>query len=86
MTVEIQIAQSTDAKEWDRIVSESTRHSVSSVELLKINEKYTWPTLYPLSVYKWRIIGVFLFLQKKGRQDGLFRPMQLVYLGLVFSI
>jgi hypothetical protein len=69
MTVEIRIAQNTDAKEWDTIVSESPHGTIfHHWNWLKITEKHIHMKLFPLIGIKNGVsIGVSpLFFQKKG--------------------
>jgi len=89
MTVEIRIANTADAQEWDRISSESPHGTLfHQWSWLKITEKHTRTKLYPLIGEKAGIpIGVFpLFVQKKGTVSMVFSPpphAALFYLGPV---
>jgi hypothetical protein len=91
MTVEIRTAQNADAKEWDRIISESPHGTLfHHWDWLKITEKHTQTKLYPLIGIKNGVsIGVFpLFFQKKGPARMVFSPpphAALFYLGPVFA-
>ena len=91
MTVEIQIAQNADAKEWNRIISESPHGTLfHQWNWLKITEKYTQTKLYPLiGIENGVSIGVFpLFFQKKGPARMVFSPpphAALFYLGPVLT-
>jgi predicted N-acyltransferase len=90
MTVEIQLAQIDDAKEWDRIISESPHGTLfHKWDWLKITEKHTQTKLYPIIGIKNGVsIGIFpLFFQKKGPARMVFSPpphAALFYLGPVF--
>jgi CelD/BcsL family acetyltransferase involved in cellulose biosynthesis len=89
MTVEIRIAQEADIKEWDRIVSESPHGTLfHQWKWLKITEKHTRSTLYPLIGEKnGALVGVIpLFFQKNGSIRMVFSPpphAALFYLGPV---
>jgi hypothetical protein len=89
MTIEIRIAQNTDSKEWDTIVSESPHGTLfHQWNWLKITEKHTQMKLYPLIGIKGQTpIGVFpLFFQKIGSINMVFSPpphAALFYLGPV---
>lgn len=91
MTVEIRIAQQDDEEEWDTIVSKSPQGTLfHSWNWLKITEKHTNTTLYPLIVIKGSSpVGVFpLFFQKKGPVRMVFSPpphAALFYLGPVIA-
>jgi hypothetical protein len=89
MTVQIRLAQSGEEKEWDAIIAKSPHGSIfHHWNWLKITEKHTQTTLYPLIGMKDDIpIGVFpLFLQKNGPLRMVFSPpphAALFYLGPV---
>jgi len=89
MTVEIQLAQIDDAKEWDRIISESPHGTLfHKWDWLKITEKHTQTKLFPLIGLKGSTpIGIIpLFYQKKGPFRMVFSPpphAALFYLGPV---
>jgi len=89
MTVEIRIAQKADAKEWDEINSKSPYGTIfHQWEWLKITEKHTQTTLYPLvGIKNNNPIGIFpLFFQKNGPVRMVFSPpphAALFYLGPV---
>jgi hypothetical protein len=89
MTIEIRVAQNADAKEWDAINSESPHGTIfHQWNWLKITEKHTQSTLYPLIGIKNNTpIGIFpLFFQKKGPIRMVFSPpphAALFYLGPV---
>ena len=77
MTIEIRMASNADAEEWDRIISESPHGTLfHHWNWLKITEKHTRSTLYPLmGIEKGVPIGVFpLFFQKKGPARMVFSP------------
>jgi hypothetical protein len=90
MTIDIHIAQPDDANEWDKINSKSPHGTIfHQWDWLKITEKHTNSTLYPLIGLKGStIIGIFpLFFQKKGPIRMVFSPpphAALFYLGPVF--
>jgi hypothetical protein len=89
MTVEIRIANNSDAHEWDKIISESPYCTLfHHWNWLKITEKHTQSKLYPLIGTKNGVpVGVFpLFFQKKGPARMVFSPpphAALFYLGPV---
>jgi CelD/BcsL family acetyltransferase involved in cellulose biosynthesis len=89
MSVEIRVANNADAQEWDRIISESPHGTLfHHWNWLKITEKHTRSTLYPLICLKNGVpVGVFpLFFQKKGPVRMVFSPpphAALFYLGPV---
>jgi len=89
MTIEIRIAQNDDAKEWDEINAKSPHGTIfHQWDWLKITEKHTQTTLYPLIGIKGSTpIGIFpLFFQKKGSVRMVFSPpphAALFYLGPV---
>ena len=89
MTTELRIAHNDDAKEWDAIISTSPHGSIfHQWDWLKITEKHTQTTLYPLTGIKNGVpVGVFpLFFQKKGPVRMVFSPpphAALFYLGPV---
>jgi hypothetical protein len=91
MTVEIRIANDEDAKEWDRIISESPQGTVfHEWNWLKITEKYTQSILYPIIGMKGKTpIGILpLFFQRKGPIRMVFSPpphAALLYLGPVLA-
>ena len=91
MTIELRLAQNNDAKEWDRIVSESLHGTLfHHWDWLKITERHTQTKLYPLmGIKNGEIIGVFpLFFQKKGLFRMVFSPpphAAIFYLGPVFA-
>ncbi len=91
MTVEIKIAQNSDIKEWDRIVSESPYGTLfHHWDWLKITEKHTRTKLYPLiGIKKGVAIGIFpLFFQRKGPIRMVFSPpphAAIFYLGPVLA-
>ena len=91
MTFEIRIANSEDAKEWDAIISKSPHGTIfHQWDWLKITEKHTQTTLYPLIGIKGSTpIGVFpLFFQKTGSVRMVFSPpphAALFYLGPVLA-
>ena len=91
MTVEIRIAQNDDAKEWDAINAQSPHGTIfHQWNWLKITEKHTQSTLYPLIGMKGNTpIGIFpLFFQKKGLIRMVFSPpphAALFYLGPVLA-
>jgi len=77
MTIELRIASSEDGKEWDRIIAESPHGTLfHHWDWLKITEKHTRTTLFPLiGIKDGTAIGVFpLFLQKKGIVRMVFSP------------
>jgi hypothetical protein len=77
MNVEIRIANDSDAKEWDTIISQSPDGTFfHQWKWLKIAEKHTGMKLYPLIGIKDNIpIGLFpLFFQKKGPVRLVFSP------------
>jgi CelD/BcsL family acetyltransferase involved in cellulose biosynthesis len=90
MTVEIRIARDNDAPEWDSIISRSSQGTPFHLwNWLKLTEKHTQSTLYPLVGLKNNVpIGVFpLFFQKKGPVRMVFSPpphAALFHLGPVF--
>ncbi len=87
MTVEIRITQNNDAQEWDSILSKSPHGTLfHHWDWLKITEKHTRSTLYPVIGMKNGVpTGVFpLFYQKKGPARMVFSPpphAALFYLG-----
>jgi hypothetical protein len=89
MTFELRIASSEDAKEWDEINAKSPHGTIfHQWDWLKITEKHTQTTLYPLIGIKGSTsIGIFpLFFQKKGPIRMVFSPpphAALFYLGPV---
>lgn len=91
MTVEIRIANNSDAEEWNRIISESPHGTLfHQWNWLKITEKHTQSTLFPLIGTKNGVpVGVFpLFFQKKGPLRMVFSPpphAALFYLGPVLT-
>jgi hypothetical protein len=91
MTVEIRIAQNADAKEWDRIISESPQGTIFHYwDWLKITENHTRTKLYPLIGIKNGVpIGVYpLFFQRIGPIRMVFSPpphAAIFYLGPVFA-
>jgi hypothetical protein len=91
MTVETHIAYDNDAREWDTIISNSPHGTLFHYwKWLKITEKHTQSTLYPLIGTKDGIIvGAFpLFFQKKGPLRIVFSPpphVVLFYLGPILS-
>jgi len=91
MTFEIRIANSQDAKEWDEINAKSPHGTLfHQWNWLKITEKHTQTTLYPLIGIKGSTpIGIFpLFFQKKGPIRMVFSPpphAALFYLGPVLA-
>jgi hypothetical protein len=91
MTVEIRVAKNDDAKEWDEIISKSPHGTLfHQWNWLKITEKHTRSTFYPLIGMKNGVpIGVFpLFFQKKGPARMVFSPpphAALFYLGPVMT-
>ena len=77
MTVEIRIARDNDAQEWDSIISRSPHKTPFHLwNWLKITEKHTRSTLYPVIGLKNNIpVGVFpLFFQKNGPFRMVFSP------------
>jgi hypothetical protein len=90
MTVEIRIANNADAQEWDRIISESPHGTLfHQWNWLRITEKHTRSTLYPIIGLKnGEPVACFpLFFQKKGPARMVFSPpphAALFYLGPVF--
>jgi hypothetical protein len=91
MTIEIRIANSEDAKEWDTIISKSPHGTLfHQWNWLKVTEKHTQTTLYPLIGIKGSTpIGIFpLFFQKEGPIRMVFSPpphAALFYLGPVMA-
>jgi hypothetical protein len=91
MTYEIRRANSEDAEEWDAIISKSPHGTIfHQWDWLKITEKHTQTTLYPLIGIKGSTpIGVFpLFFQKTGSVRMVFSPpphAALFYLGPVLA-
>jgi len=91
MTFEIRVANSQDAKEWDEINAKSPHGTLfHQWEWLKITEKHTQTSLYPLIGIKGSTpIGIFpLFFQKKGPIRMVFSPpphAALFYLGPVLA-
>jgi hypothetical protein len=91
MTVEIRIAKNEDAQKWDNFVSESPQGTLfHQWNWLKITEKHTQSTLYPIFGMKGSsIIGILpLFFQKKGPLKMVFSPpphVALFYLGPVLA-
>ena len=91
MTFEIRLAQNTDAKEWDTIVSKSPHGTIfHQWDWLKITEKHTDSRLYPLfGIKNGEIIGIFpLFYQRKGPIRMVFSPpphASIFYLGPVLA-
>lgn len=89
MTVEIHLAKNSDASEWNTIISQSPHGTIfHEWDWLKIAEKHTGTTLYPLMGMKnGTCIGVFpLFFQKRGPIRMVFSPPPhavLFYLGPV---
>ncbi len=89
--MELRIAQNTDAKEWDRILSDSPHGTLfHHWKWLKITEKHTQTKLYPLiGMLNGISIGIFpLFFLKKGPARMVFSPpphAALFYLGPVFA-
>ncbi len=89
MTIEIRIAQPDEEKEWDDIIAKSPQGTIfHQWKWLKITEKHTQTTLYPLIGMKGNTpMGVFpLFFQKKGPIRMVFSPPPhavLFYLGPV---
>lgn len=87
MTVEIHLAKNSDASEWNTIISQSPHGTIfHEWDWLKIAEKHTGTTLYPLMGMKnGTCIGVFpLFFQKRGPIRMVFSPPPhtgLFYLG-----
>jgi hypothetical protein len=92
MTVEIQLAKNSDAEEWNTIISQSPHGTIfHEWDWLKIAEKHTGTTLYPLMGMKnGTCIGVFpIFFQKKGPLRMVFSPPPhavLFYLGPVLLL
>jgi hypothetical protein len=77
MTMEIRVAQSNDAKEWNSIISQSPHGTIfHEWDWLKIAEKHTQTKLFPLmGIKNGEPIGVFpLFFQKKGPVKMVFSP------------
>lgn len=91
MTVEIRIAKDEDGQEWDRIISESPQGTIfHQWNWLKITEKHTQSTFYPIIGMKGSTpIGILpLFFQKKGPLRMVFSPpphVALFYLGPVLA-
>ena len=91
MTTEIRIAQPYEEKEWDDIIAKSLHGTIfHQWKWLKITEKHTQTTLYPLIGMKGNTpLGVFpLFFQKKGPIRMVFSPPPhavLFYLGPVLA-
>jgi len=91
MTVEIRIANNADAQEWNRIISESPQGTIfHQWNWLKITEKHTRTTLFPLiGIQNGTPIGILpLFLQKKGIVRMVFSPpphASILYLGPVMA-
>jgi hypothetical protein len=91
MTVDIRVAQNDDAKEWDAVNSKSQHGTIfHQWDCLKIIEKHTNTTLYPLIGMKGsNSIGIIpLFFQKKGPIRMVFSPpphAALFYLGPVMA-
>lgn len=89
--MELRIAQNTDAKEWDRIITESPHGTLfHHWDWLKITEKHTRMKLYPLIALKDGVsVGIIpLFFQKKGPVRMVFSPpphAALFYLGPVLT-
>lgn len=89
MTVELQLAQIDDAAKWDAINAKSVHGTLFHTwNWLKITEKHTGMTLYPLIGIKGSTpVGIFpLFFQKKGPLRMVFSPpphAALFYLGPV---
>ena len=91
MTVELRIAQDTDAEEWDAVSAKSPHGTLFHTwNWLKITEKHTHSRLYPLmGIQENTPIGIFpLFFQKKGPLRMVFSPPPesfLPYLGPVLA-
>jgi len=91
MTIELRIADSEDAREWDRIISESPHGTLfHHWDWLKITEKHTRTTLFPLiGMQNSTPIGILpLFFQKKGIVRMVFSPpphTSILYLGPVLT-
>ena len=91
MTFEIRIAGNNDAREWDEINSESPHGTLfHQWDWLKVTEKHTRSTLYPLIGLKGNTpIGIFpLFFQRQGPISMVFSPpphAALFYLGPVLT-
>jgi len=91
MTVDLRFAQNNDAEEWDTIIAQSPHGTLFHTwKWLKITEKHTHTTLYPVIGMKDNTpIGVFpLFFQKKGLLRMVFSPPPesfLPYLGPVMA-
>jgi hypothetical protein len=89
MTVDLRFAQNNDAEEWDTIIAQSPHGTLFHTwKWLKITEKHTHATLYPVIGMRDNTpIGVFpLFFQKKGPLRMVFSPPPesfLPYLGPV---
>jgi hypothetical protein len=89
MTFEIRIAQDADANEWDAIISASPHGTIfHQWDWLKITEKHTRTTLYPLiGIKDSKTVGICpLFFQKNGPIRMVFSPpphAALFYLGPV---
>lgn len=91
MTVEIRIAQNTDAHEWDAIISQSPHGTIFHLwDWLKIAQIHTGMELYPLIGQKDGVpFGVFpLFFQRNGPVRMVFSPppqAAMFYLGPVLN-
>ena len=91
MTVELRIAKNEDAQEWDRIISESPQGTLfHQWNWLKIIEKHTQSTLYPIIGMKGStpVAVLPLFFQIKGPLRLVFSPpphVALFYLGPVMA-
>jgi len=91
MTVDLRFAQNNDAEEWDTIIAQSPHGTLFHTwKWLKITEKHTHATLYPVIGMRDNTpIGVFpLFFQKKGPLRMVFSPppeSSLPYLGPVLA-
>jgi hypothetical protein len=69
MTIELKLTQETNSSEWDKVVSSSPHGTIFHTwKWLKIVEKYTGTTFYPLTAYRGtNIVAIYpIFVQKKG--------------------
>jgi hypothetical protein len=89
MTFEIRIASADDTNEWNEINSKSPHGTIfHQWDWLKITEKHTRTTLYPLiGIKNGKTVGIFpLFFQRQGPIHMVFSPpphAALFYLGPV---
>jgi len=90
MTIELRIAQDSDAGEWDEIIGKSAQGTLFHTwNWLKITEKHTQTKLYPvIGMQDGTPVAVIpLFSQKKGLVTMVFSPpphASLFYLGPAF--